>query len=145
MRDGDVTLGPKHPIIRTAGNCAIGVSASAKQTTTWGILRAVAESLLESCISSPAALSGGIGGFAQSAPVVGRRRKRQKDESNASVLPEGLLLSVCLQQPFEGSLSQTCAWVVASSASHEGDVGQCPSQTGPWRPPERRLMGKFDV
>ena len=136
-----MTLGPKHPIIRTAGDCAIGVSASAKQTTTWGILRTVAESLLESCISSPAPLSGAIGGFAQSLPVVGRRRKRQEAGSVEGVFPESLVLSVYLQQPFEGSPSQTCAWDVASSASHEGDVRQCPAQSGPWRPPERRLGG----
>ena len=132
-------LGPRYPIIRTAGNCAIGVSASVKQTTTWGILRAVAESLLESCISSPAPLSGAVGGFAQSVPVVGRRRKRQEAESNASVFPESLVLSVYLQQPFDGSPAQTCAWDVASSASHEGDVRQCPARSAPWRPPERRL------
>ena len=140
-----MTLGPGHPIIRTAGDCAIGVSASAKQTTTWGILRAVAESLLESCISGPAPFSGAIGGFAQSVPVVGRRRKRQEDQSSDSVFPESLVLSVYLQQPFEGSPSQTCAWDVASSSSHEGDIRQCPAQTGPWRPPERRLGGNETV
>ena len=143
LRSGDVTLGPNHPFIRTAGNCAIGVEAKTKTTTSWDVLRSVAEQLLATCISSPHPLSGGgRGGFARTAPVVGRRRgKRQQRESD---FPIGFTLSVYLQAPYNGRLSETCAWDVATS--HVGDVRQCPAMTAPWRPPERRLGdGEFEI
>lgn len=133
-----MTLGPNHPFIRTAGNCAIGVEAKTKTTTSWDVLRSVAEQLLATCISSPHPLSGGSrGGFARTAPAIGRRRgKRQQTESG---FPAGFKLSVYLQAPYNGPLSETCAWNVATS--HVGDVRQCPAMTAPWRPPERELGG----
>ena len=143
MRSGHVTLGPKHPLIRTAGTCAIGVSSTTKQTTSWDVLRSVAESLLASCISHPAPFSGRMGGFARSTPVVGRRRgRRQQEDDNEESFPVDFTLSVYLQLPFEGQASETCAWDVASS--HTGDVRKCPAMTEPWRPPERRL-GQIEV
>lgn len=142
MRSGRVTIGPKHPVIRTAGTCAIGVSSTTKQTIGWDVLRSVAESLLASCISHPGPFSGRMGGFARSTPVVGRRRgRRQQEGGSEEPFPADLTLSVYHQSPFEGQASETCAWDVASS--HAGDVRECPVAE-PWRPPERRL-GQIEV
>lgn len=143
MRSGPVTLGPKHPVIRTAGTCAIGVSSTTKQTTSWNVLRSVAEALIASCISHPGPFAGRTGGFAHSRPIVGRRRgRRQQEDDNEENFPAGLVLSIYLQLPFEGQASETCAWDVASS--HVGDVRKCPAVMEPWRPPERRL-GQIEV
>ena len=139
MRSGLVTLGPRHPIIRTAGNCAIGVSAPTKQTTTWDILRTVAESLLAGCVASPHPQSGHTGGYARSVPISGRRKRQTPDPD---VLPGGVTIAFYLQQPFAGSPSQTCAWDAADS--HQ-DVRKCPAQRAPWRPPERKIMQKGNL
>lgn len=132
---GDVVLDPASgPLIKTSGDCAIGVKATSKQTTTWELLRMVAERLLNTCITDP--LSGTRGGLATSQPVFGRRRR-----ADSNTWPSSLTMAVYLQDPFNGAASDTCAWGVVSSqiSSRSGDVRQCPAPPGPWRPPERVL------
>ena len=63
------------------GNCAIAVGASERHSTTWDMLRSVAETLLATCISNPS--SGTFGGTAVSQTTGSRRRshllgRRQK-------------------------------------------------------------------
>ena len=54
------------------GDCAIAVGTNEKHTTTWDMLRSVAETLIATCISSPR--SGALGGTAISQTI--RRRRR---------------------------------------------------------------------
>lgn len=94
VQSGDVTLDPASgPIIKIAGkspathsnlyraalsfnrysgNCAIAVGANERHSTTWDMLRSVAETLIATCISNPA--SGALGGTAISQTIRGRRR-----------------------------------------------------------------------
>lgn len=55
----------------TPGNCAIAVGANEKHSTTWDMLRSVAETLTATCISRPG--SGALGGTAISQAIRSRR------------------------------------------------------------------------
>lgn len=143
VREGHVVLDPaKGPLIKTSGNCAIGISSKERQVTSWDILRTVAETLIMTCVASPIATA--AGGTAIAKPVRGRRKRNElfsttpftKRDSATAFLPSSIEMSVYLQPPFPGPADQTCPWKVA--ASHEGDVRQCPA-TSPFRPPERKL------
>lgn len=135
FESGPVVLDPTAgPLIKTSGNCAIGVKTTSKLTTTWEMLRTVAEHLLATCITDP--LSGTRGGLATSQPVVGRKRR-----ADPNTWPSSLIMAAYFQDHFNGAASDTCAWgvVLSQISSHKGDVRQCPAPTGPWRPPERKL------
>ena len=54
------------------GNCAISVGANERHSTTWDMLRSVAETLVSTCISSP--VSGAVGGTAISQTMPGQKR-----------------------------------------------------------------------
>ena len=127
---GPVVLDPASgPLIKTSGNCAIGVQTKSKLTTTWEMLRTVAEGLVVSCIEDP--VLGTRGGFATSQPVLGRKR-----QADPNAWPSSLTMAAYFQDHFNGPASDTCAW---DAVSQGGDVRQCPAWTGPWRPPERKL------
>ena len=135
LKSGPVVLDPASgPLIKTSGNCAIGVKTTSKLTTTWEMLRTVAERLLVRCITDP--LAGTRGGFTISQAIVGQNRK-----ADLNAWPPSLTMAAYLQDNFNGAASDTCAWAVVSSqiSSNEGDVRQCPAPGRPWRPPERRL------
>ncbi|KAL8791606.1 MAG: hypothetical protein Q9195_005811 [Heterodermia aff. obscurata] len=143
VRDGNVILDPSTgPIIKTAGNCAIGISSQARQVTSWDMLRSVAETLILTCVASPIAAA--AGGTAVTKPVRSGRRKRDsfssfmKRDTAPTPLPPSIEISVYLQPPFPGAADQTCPWKVASS--HQGDVRQCAATTSPFRPPDRGLL-----
>ena len=150
IRDGNVVLDPSTgPIIKTAGNCAIGISSKARQVTSWDMIRSVAETLILSCVASPIAAA--AGGTAVTKPIRGRRKRNsfsssfpfvKRDTAMAS-LPPAIEISVYLQPPFPGAADQTCPWKVASS--HKGDVRQCPATSPPFRPPERELASNGTV
>lgn len=143
VRGGSVVLDPaKGPLIKTSGNCAIGISSKERQVTSWDILRTVAETLIMTCVASPIATA--AGGTAIAKPVRGRRKRKwlspafpfTRRDSATAILTSSIEMSVYLQPPFPGPADQTCPWKVA--ASHKGDVRQCPA-TSPFRPPERKL------
>ena len=152
IRNGDVVLDPSTgPIIKTAGNCAIGISSKARQVTSWDMLRSVAETLILSCVASPIAAA--AGGTAVTKPIRGRRKRNgfsspfpftKRDTATAS-LPASIEISVYLQPPFPGAADQTCPWKVASS--HQGDVRQCAATTSSsrFRPPDRELASNGTV
>ena len=138
VRDGEVVLDPAAgPVIKTSGNCAIGISSKVRQVMSWDILRNLAQHLIVSCVASP--ITSSIGGRAVAKPVRGRRKR-------VSLLPfsrrdttplSSIEMSVYLQPPFSGAPDGTCPWKVASS--HTGDIRQCPATSSPYRPPEREL------
>ncbi|KAF6226016.1 hypothetical protein HO173_012606 [Letharia columbiana] len=75
VQSGDVILDPASgPIIKVIGNCAIAVGANERHSTTWDMLRSVAETLIATCISSPG--SGTLGGTAISQTIRSRRRSQ---------------------------------------------------------------------
>lgn len=132
-RSGPVILDPTQgPFIQTSGNCGIAIETTTTQTTSWGIIRHIAETLLATCIQNP--ISGVVGGYAISHAILNDLPKRQLDSSPSA---KNLTVSMYLQNPFDGSSSNTCAWTAVSS--HNGDVRQCPVADSAWRPPERRL------
>ena len=145
IRDGNVVLDPSRgPMIHTAGNCAIGISSTVKQVTSWDMLRSVAETLVLTCVASPIAAA--AGGTAVTKPVRGRRKRNVFSSSSSffgrrntatASLPASIEISVYLQPPFPGAADQTCPWKVASS--HQGDVRQCAATTSRFRPPDREL------
>ena len=143
VRGGPVVLDPaKGPLIKTSGNCAIGISSKERQVTSWDILRTVAETLIMTCVASPIATA--AGGTAIAKPIRGRRKRDglsafpfTRRDSATTFLPSSIEMSVYLQPPFPGPADQTCPWKVA--ASHEGDVRQCPA-TSPFDPPRRNLL-----
>ncbi|CAD6592368.1 MAG: hypothetical protein ASARMPREDX12_006046 [Alectoria sarmentosa] len=149
VQSGDVSLDPASgPVIKISGNCAIAVGANEKHSTTWDILRSVAETLVQTCISSP--VSGTLGGTAISQSIVGWKRSslyQRLTRSSKVDFPPTFEIAVYLQQPFNGAADATCSWGVV--ASHQGDVRDCPARAAPVRPPERRLganltlIGKF--
>ena len=155
IRDGKVVLDPSTgPIIQTAGNCAIGISSSVKQVTSWDMLRSVAETLILTCVASPIAAA--AGGTAVTKPVRGRRKRNDFSPSipfvsKRDTAPASIEISVYLQPPFPGAADQTCPWKVASS--HQGDVRQCAatttttttSGTSRFRPPDRELASNGTV
>ncbi len=142
---------------RTIGNCAIAVGANERHSTTWDMLRSVAETLIATCVSNPA--SGTLGGTAISQTTrswrrghsLGRRQKGERDLSPVTAhrrliesqerlqvaFPPTFEVAVYLQPPFNGPADTTCSWGVVSS--HQGDVRQCPASSAPIRPPERNL------
>ncbi|KAL8827061.1 MAG: hypothetical protein Q9191_003417 [Dirinaria sp. TL-2023a] len=135
FESGTVVLDPMSgPLIKTSGNCAIGVKTTSKLTTTWEMLRTVAQHLLATCVADP--LSGIRGGLATSQPSIRRKRR-----AGLNAWPSSLTMAAYFQDQFDGAASDTCAWSVVLSqiSSHKGDVRQCPAPTGPWRPPEREL------
>ncbi|KAL9131218.1 MAG: hypothetical protein Q9175_006826, partial [Cornicularia normoerica] len=118
IQSGDLVLDPASgPIIKVSGNCAIAVGANERHSTTWDMLRSVAETLIAACISGPG--SGALG------------------EDRQVAFPPTFEIAVYLQPPFNGPADMTCSWGVV--ASHEGDVRQCPASSAPIRPPERNL------
>lgn len=140
VQSGDVILDPASgPIIKVTGNCAIAVGANERHTTTWDMLRSVAETLVATCISSPG--SGALGGTAISQTIRSRRRRtylgRRQTEMLQVAFPPTFEIAVYLQPPFNGPADTTCPWGVV--ASHQGDVRQCPASSAPVRPPERNL------
>ena len=141
VRDGEVVLDPTAgPVIKTSGNCAIGISSKVKQVMSWDILRNVAQHLIVSCVASP--ITSAIGGRAVAKPVRGRRKRMSllpfsRRDTTATTLLSSIEMSVYLQPPFSGAPDDTCPWKVASS--HTGDIRQCPATTSPYRPPEREL------
>ena len=110
---------------RRSGNCAIGIEASSRMSTTWSAIRETIEVLIESCALSP--VVGAIGGFAVASavsrgkPKVGRRRLEERQAQSFTV-------SLYRQDPFQGSPDDTCAWKVVSE--RVGDVRQCPVPKG---------------
>ena len=56
---------------QTLGNCAIAVGANEKHSTTWDMLRSVAETLIATCIGSPG--SRAVGGT-----VTGQTTRNQR-------------------------------------------------------------------
>lgn len=62
--------------LTSAGNCAIAIGYNQKATTTWDMLRGVAEMLLATCISNVGPLSGPIGGTAISQAISSKRRRQ---------------------------------------------------------------------
>lgn len=119
---GSVVLDPNSgPLNRHSGNCAIGIDASSRVSTTWSAIREIVETLIESCARNP--VVGVIGGFAVASvvssgnPKVGRRRVEERQAQNFTV-------SMYRQDPFRGSPDDTCAWKVVSE--RVGDVRQCP-------------------
>ncbi|CAF9915465.1 MAG: hypothetical protein HETSPECPRED_002497 [Heterodermia speciosa] len=144
IREGNVVLDPSTgPLIKTAGNCAIGILSQARQVTSWDMLRSVAETLVLTCVASPIAAA--AGGTAVTKPTRSGRRRRSsssfpfpKRDTAPTPLPPSIEISVYLQPPFPGAADQTCPWKVASS--HKGDVRQCALPSSPFRPPERKLL-----
>lgn len=142
---------------RNTGNCAIAVGANARHSTTWDMLRSVAETLIATCISNP--VSGAFGGTAITQTMRGRRRSsylgrrqtgnvlfpstdaqkglKENQETLQVAFPPTFEIAVYLQPAFAGPPDATCSWGVV--ASHQGDVRQCPEKATPLRPPERRL------
>ena len=59
-------------LVQTPGNCAIAVGTNERHSTSWDMLRSVAETLIATCISSHRAL----GGTAISQTIPSRRRSR---------------------------------------------------------------------
>ena len=141
VRDGEVVLDPAAgPVIRTSGNCAIGISSKIRQVMSWDMLRNLAQHLIVSCVASP--ITSAIGGRAIAKPVRARRKRvslssfSRRDTTTTTSL-SSIEMSVYLQPPFSGAPDDTCPWKVASS--HTGDIRQCPAMTSPYRPPEREL------
>ena len=144
LRGGNVMLDPDSgPIIKTSGDCAIGISTKARQLASWDSLRKIAEALIVQCVASPIATA--AGGTAVAKLNRGRRKRSifplsslylfRRDATNDSS-PASIHMALYLQPPFSGAATATCAWKVAST--HQGDVKQCPV-TSPFRPPEREL------
>ena len=68
------------------GNCAIAVGANERHSTTWDMLRSVAETLIARCISNPS--SGALGGTAISQATGNRGRSlsvARRKEGKASL------------------------------------------------------------
>lgn len=126
---GPVVLDPTTgPLNRRSGNCAIGIDASSRVSTTWSAIRELVEALIESCARNP--VVGVIGGFAVASavtavsggkPKVGRRRVEERQAKSFTV-------SLYRQDPFRGPPNDTCAWRVVSE--RVGDVRQCPVPEG---------------
>ena len=149
VRRGKAVLDPKDgPIIKTSGDCAIGILSKERHILSWDLLRNVAEKLILTCVASPIAAA--AGGTAIAKPIRGRRKRQspypllafsRRDTTTAS-LPSSVEMFVYRQPPFPGETDQTCPWKVAST--HEGDVKQCPA-VSPFRPPERMLAANETV
>ena len=116
-------------LLNFVGNCAISVSAQEQeQSTTWDMVRVVAEHLVGLCVSSP--IHKRAGGTAISQPKTSKsKRQSSTQDSGNNSLPLSLQISVYYQPTFLGPADDTCAWEVVSN--HSGNVHQCPSVSAP--------------
>ncbi|KAG8530593.1 uncharacterized protein KY384_005096 [Bacidia gigantensis] len=160
--EGDATLDPSSPIIKTSGNCAVSIRSGKHQTASWQALAGVAIQLINRCVVNPGPFSRSKGGWARgesasssaypvslfgnfnidaSLPIghVVTARRWKRDEID---LDPQITIDTYYQPAFDGNAADTCQASIA--AAHRGDVNKCPvGGASHSRPPPRRLLDGY--